>query len=538
MTGSRTIWVALAGLLVACETGFEAQAPDLRVQDETLEARGDTTGLVALSHGVVAVAEWESLDPSVVTVTGTGLATAVAAGTARVRATFDGAADTGTVTVLPPVDIRVSDLTVVTDPNGERGVGMRIRNAGGRGFFRLELWKHDPDGSKRRLVWYVNESEAAPGLDVEHRSYLGDELAEWVVAYSREPLADEPVRTSCARLDGEAEPCPSDLPDPPPAVDSVGVSPAAAVLDVGDTVQFVARAYADDVELTGRPVAWSTPSPDVISLSETGVAVALRPGYGQVNATVEGVTSAVGLTVMSESPGEPQRPVARVHVAPPELRLWVGQRWGFQPSAYDSVGRVLDGRAFSWATEDAAVATVDTAGTVTAAGHGRTRVVAISEGVRGYAVLDSYARPNHAAGLVYSGLLSAMADPSTVEPSIDTTWVDGAGVVHDAWIQVRPGSLYMDWSDQPGQYSQRLVLSTYVYDVGTGVRKVVETEYLDEGTLERWWDYASGREYFDFTSATTDGLAYRATWTLPGELAIEETVGTIAQRTYHFRLEL
>lgn len=538
MRGIQKGWIVLAGLLTACDTSTVPHVPDLRVSDVTLEARGDTVELEALSDGVVAMARWESLDPSVVTVTEAGLATAVSEGVARVRASFGGAADTGTVTVLSPVDVRVSDLAVVTDPSGEQGMRMRIRNAGGRGFFQLEFWKHDPDGSKRRIVWYATETEAEPGLDVEHRNYLGDELAEWVVAYSREPMAEEPVRTSCARLDGEAAPCPSDLPDPPAAVDSVGVSPAAAVLDVGDTVRFVARAYADGVELTGRPVVWSTPSPDVISLSETGVAVALRPGYGQVNATVEGITSAVGLTVASESPGEPQDPVAWVHVAPRSLRLWVGQRWGFQPSAYDSAGRVLDDRTFSWATEDSAVATIDSAGSVTAAGHGRTRVVATSEDVDGYAVLESYARPNGAAVFAFSGLLSALEDPSTVEPSVDTTWVDGAGVAHDAWIQVRPGSLTMEWSGEEGQYSQRLVLSTYVYDVGTGVRKVAEDVYVDEGTLERWWDYAYGREYFDFTSVTTQGLTYRATWTHPGELAVEQRVGSIAKRSYYFRLEL
>jgi hypothetical protein len=379
--------------------------------------------------------------------------------------------------------------------------------------------------------------EASPGLDIEHKNFLGGELADWVVAYSREPLSEEAVRTSCVRLDGEAEPCPSDLPDPPTAVDSVGVWPAAAILHVGDTVQYVARAFGGGVELTGRPVVWSTPSPTVISLSETGVAVALEPGYGQVNATVEGVTAAVGLTVASEDPGEPQEPVAYVHLNPRHVRLWVGQIQGLAAGAYDATGRELDARVFSWAVEDSAVARVDSTGLLSAASQGRTRVVVTSEGVRGYATVESYAQPNGAAELEYFALQSAATDPSTLEPSIDTTWVDSTGVVHDAWIQIRPGSLTMQWNPAGGSYRQRLILSTYVYD-SPGVQKVAEREYVDEGTLERWWDYAYGREYFDFTSTTTDGLTYRATWTLPGELGVEQTVGTIAKRNYYFRLFL
>ena len=210
----------------ACDDGTGPYVPDLRVPDAELGARGDTVTLTALSDGVLAVAEWESLDPAVVTVTRGGLATAVSTGTARVRAIFGGAVDTGTVTVLPPVDIRVSELAAVTDAGGQQGLQMRIRNEGGRGYYRLEFWKHDAAGGKRRILSYGDDSEAAPGLDIVHRNFLGGELADWVLAYSREPLSEEPARTSCARLDGLAEPCPSDLPDPPASVDSVTVGPA------------------------------------------------------------------------------------------------------------------------------------------------------------------------------------------------------------------------------------------------------------------------------------------------------------------------
>lgn len=538
MSGIRRSWVLVAAFLAACEGGTEPHVPELRVPDVTLEARGDTARLTALSDGESSAAEWESLDPSIVTVTADGLATAVGAGTAEVRATVDGVVETGTVLVMPPIEIRVTELAVVTDPSGREGMSMRIQNLGGRGYYRIELWKHDPDGSKRRILRHTSEMEAEPGLDIEHRSFLSDEAADWVLAYSREPLADEAVRTSCTRLDGEPAPCPSDLPDPPAAVDSVTVWPAAGVYRVGDTVQFVARAFSGDVELTGLPVVWSTPTPDVISLSETGVGLALSSGYGQVEATVEGITGAVALTVESEEPGRPGEAVAFVHVAPVHLRLWVGQGWSYQASAYDAAGRHLEGATFSWIVEDSSIARVDSAGSVTAVGNGRTRVVAIADGVQGYALVDSYAPPSGGAELEFLGLLSAAHDGSTVEPSIDTTWVDSAGVTHDAWIQVRPGHLAMRWDGGTGRYDQRLVLSTYIYIPGEGARKVAESDYRDQGTLQRWWDYGTGREHFDFASETTDGLTYRATWSIPGELAVEQTVGATARRSYYFRLPL
>lgn len=537
MRGTRKGWLLVAVLMAGCETATDPPVPDLRVEDLVLEARGDTASLVAVSDGVLAVAEWESLDPSIVTVTASGLAAAVATGTARVQASVAGAVDTGIVRVLPPVHIRISELEVVTDPNGARGMGMRIRNEGGRGYYRLEFWKHGPDGRKRRVLHYTTDSEAAPGMDIIHKNYLGEDLAEWVVAYSREPVAEEPVRTSCARLDGEVEPCPSDLPDPAITADSVTVSPAGAVIQVGDTLLYAARAFARGVELTGRTVVWSTPSPDVISLSEIGQVVALKPGYGQVDATVDGITGSVALTVASEDPGQPRQTVASVQLNPARRRVWVGQGFGVAVTVYDSAMQELEGKAVSWATEDTAVARVDSTGFVTGAGHGRTRVVATADGVSGYAVVDSYARPEGAAELEFYALHSEASDPGTLEPAIDTTWVDSAGVVHDAWIRARPGSLSMQWDATGGHYSQELVLSTYIYEAGE-LRTVAQNEYTDEGTLERRWDYLHGREVFDFTSTTTEGLTYKATWSIPGELEVDQAVGSIAKRKYYFRLPI
>lgn len=297
----RSIGVLALALVAACELGTGSEVTELRVPAVTLEARGDTVRLGAHADGVAVAARWESLDSAIVTVSEDGLATAVSAGTAGVRATAGGMMATGTATVLPAVDIRLSDLGVVTDPTGERGVRMRIRNHGGRGYYAPELWKLDPDGTRRRIVRYATEFEAEPGMDIEHTNYIGDEIADWVVVYSREPIAEEAVRTACTRVDGAAG-CPSDLPDPP-AVHAVLVTPQAAVLEVGDSVLYQARAYsASGSEITGRAVAWITPSPDIIDLDERGMARARARGYGEVRATIDGVVGAVGLTVTDPQP--------------------------------------------------------------------------------------------------------------------------------------------------------------------------------------------------------------------------------------------
>ncbi|MFW6206068.1 MAG: hypothetical protein ACOC5I_02405 [Gemmatimonadota bacterium] len=64
-----------------------------------------------------------------------------------------------------------------------------------------------------------------------------------------------------------------------------------------------------------------------------------------------------------------------------------------------------------------------------------------------------------------------------------------------------------------------------------------ESEYVDTGTLERWSDYFEGRKWFEFTSTTTPGLACSGTWSIPGELVIEQPLDAIPGRAFYFELQ-
>lgn len=81
----------------------------------------------------------------------------------------------------------------------------------------------------------------------------------------------------------------------------------------------------------------------------------------------------------------PARPVATVSVTPATNALIVGQTAALAAIAKDETGNVIDGRAVQWATGDAAIATVSTAGVVTAVSEGTTTVAATVEGKTGQA---------------------------------------------------------------------------------------------------------------------------------------------------------
>ena len=529
----RIASLLLLGLVAGCDLATDpAPVPTIQVTDLTLEAVGDAAPLEAVIAGSEESPAWESLDPSIVAVSSDGRATAIASGTATVRARIGEVTGEGTVTVLPPVRIDLSELVVVTDPTGIQGLGMRVRNTGGRGYYRLEFWRFTPDGRHERALYYDSDAEAPVGLDIEYRNFLLDEPADWVIAFVREPYAQALTRTSCVWL-GDGPACPSDLPEPLAPVDSVRVAPGGAVLEIGQAIQYAARVFAGGIEVD-RPVSWHTITPDIVALDSTGLATALAAGYGQVEATAEGVTGAVGLTVATPEP----EPVGSVSIVTPSdypIRLWTGQAWGLQARVYGTYGQLLDDRTVTWAVQDTSVATVvDSTGWLVAVGPGTTTVSATAGGKTGYAAVRAFVHPVDSARFRFHSTLSDTSG-YMIAPSVDTTWTDSLGVTQPAFITFDDGHLHLDWSGSPTAYDQRLVMRTFIYQ--DSVQLVAETEYVDSGTVGVTYDWFTGRHIYDLTSTLTPGLAYRARYSLPGELAVLQPVGSIPARKFYFDLE-
>jgi len=207
MTSNRIAMLALAALAAGCDSTTDP--PLLHVPTQTLEAVGDAIQLAA-SGAEGKLPFWESLDTTIVTVTPAGMARAIAPGTAGVRARLGSRSAEGTVRVLDPVEIQISDLRILKDAEGAyAGMAMQLRNAGGRGYYRLQFWRERAEGETGHQIVlnYATDIEAPVGMDVQSTTHgLPEQPADWVVAFSREPNSMSYVRTACVRLDGE--PCP------------------------------------------------------------------------------------------------------------------------------------------------------------------------------------------------------------------------------------------------------------------------------------------------------------------------------------------
>jgi uncharacterized protein YjdB len=158
---------------------------------------------------------------------------------------------------------------------------------------------------------------------------------------------------------------------------SVTVTPSTFSMPAVSTKAFIATAFdgAGNV-ITGRAVSWSSSNPALATIAAQGVlTTAASPGVVVVTATVEGFTATAAVTITAPT-------VATVTLNTFGTVLTVGGTQIITATAYDAQGGELVGRAVSWTTANAAVATISAAGVVTATGAGSTTVTATIDGVR------------------------------------------------------------------------------------------------------------------------------------------------------------
>ena len=168
----------------------------------------------------------------------------------------------------------------------------------------------------------------------------------------------------------------------PPPVGSVTITPSTATVNVAFTTQLTATVRdVNGATVSGASVTWSTDSPLIATVSQTGVVTGLSPGTATITATSGGKSGTATITVQLA-------PVATVTVTPSTLNLKNrdNQRTGtLTATLRDALGNVLTGRTVTWSSSNTQVATVDQNGVVTAQSKGTATITATSEGKSGTA---------------------------------------------------------------------------------------------------------------------------------------------------------
>src|SRR2546426_243684 len=252
------------------------------------------------------VVTWATSSAAVATVSGSGLVTGVAAGTATITATSEGQSGTAAITSTATNPGTVTDLAVtgVTDSSVSLTFTEVTNGAGQPASYDIRWavgtisWGSATSvargtcatpvagsaiGAKRSCT--VLGLVAATGYQFQVIAFRGTLFVNAVFGL----LSNVVSATTAA----------STAP-----VATVTVSPASASLAVGATQQFTATLKdAAGNTLTGRPVTWASSAAAVATVSASGLATGLVAGPATISASSGGITRSAPLPLTAASGG-------------------------------------------------------------------------------------------------------------------------------------------------------------------------------------------------------------------------------------------
>lgn len=277
------ILIALLGTSAIACADATRPAPEQHVASVTVVAStnaifvGDTVRVSARAYtadGALLdgrVVSWSSTNPGVLQLSSGGVATAMSAGTAAIRATIEG--KTGSVDIavnVMPVDrVAIIETSISLSRGQARTVVAAALDAQGRAL------------QDRPIAWRSVDAAIAEVDATGHVTARGE--GETKIFAESEGKADSVLVIVS-----------------PPGVGSVGITPAAMILGVGRTRQLTAIVLDTNGDtLRGREVTWSVDNRFAAGITGTGLLWGIAPGYVTITATCEGKTSSVAATVVN-----------------------------------------------------------------------------------------------------------------------------------------------------------------------------------------------------------------------------------------------
>ncbi|HEX6134055.1 MAG TPA: Ig-like domain-containing protein [Longimicrobiales bacterium] len=161
------------------------------------------------------------------------------------------------------------------------------------------------------------------------------------------------------------------------AISAVVITPSSVSLSaLGATVPLSAAVHSTAGDVVTVPMTWTSLNTAIATVAASGVVTARAAGTAMLMASVAGCTPAdtVPVTV--------QQVVRSVDVNPPSASVQQGGFVTLSATAEDSLGNAVPNTSFTWASSNAAVATVNGSGQVTGVSSGSAYVRAVNNGAR------------------------------------------------------------------------------------------------------------------------------------------------------------
>jgi hypothetical protein len=330
--------ILVSGALIAIGCGGKSQGGAFAIQPQgagpaLITSIGDTLQLTV--SGGSANVVWNSANPSVATVSSSGLVTAVTNGTATILAGDGPLQASIDVVVAQKVSaVAVTPSQVTVSQNSTQDFTAAAADARG----------HPVAGT---MASWQSSNTALVTIDGAGHATIG--AASSVTQMTITATISGVQGTSTMTVD------PSLVP-----VDHVTISGGNVTLkSIGETNGFSAQAFdAANQPLPQRTILWSISDATVVSIDQTGLATAKANGAATVTANSGGKSDSRLVTV--------QQVVASVSVSPASASITKGSTQQFSATAKDARGVVISPTlAATWGTSSPTIATIDSNGLAT-----------------------------------------------------------------------------------------------------------------------------------------------------------------------------
>ncbi|MDX2039413.1 MAG: choice-of-anchor Q domain-containing protein [Isosphaeraceae bacterium] len=325
------------------------------------------TATATLSDGstldVTRFATWASTDPAIATISGAGLASALAQGTTVITASIQGVTSSGVTLNVTPAEL-VSISVSPGNPAIDQGTTQQFTATGSY-----------TDGSTADLTGMVAWASATPSVATIDAFGLatGVGVGSSVITASLGGVESDDALLTVL-----------------PLLQSIMVSPGDLSLAKGSTQQLTATGgYSDGstADLTSL-VIWASSTTSTATIDGAGLAATLAEGSTIITASLGGLTSPG--TTLTVTPAE----LVSISVSPDNPSIEQGETQQFT-----AIGSYTDGSTadltgmVAWASATPSVATIDAFGLATGVGFGSSVITASLGGVTSDGVTLAVLKP-------------------------------------------------------------------------------------------------------------------------------------------------
>ncbi|MCU0446949.1 MAG: DM13 domain-containing protein [Microscillaceae bacterium] len=191
--------------------------------------------------------------------------------------------------------------------------------------------------------------------------------------------------------------CRKITPPPPPVLipKRIEISPDNQAVTIGESVSFTAKMYDNLGNLAmPQPVfVWSVSDNTVAEINPEGVVLAKKIGQINIKAQYQNIQATALLNVI-ENPNQ----IALIRINPEMPELTIHQTLNLTAMAFNGQNQALEGKNFTWQSDQPEIMAVNSMGVLTAKKAGTALITASAEGIQSSIVMAAVVKKGNFVG--------------------------------------------------------------------------------------------------------------------------------------------